>query len=86
MKRRIYDIEKSYLKTQYSGVDNERTLAALRAENASLVKELDRLKSSTSIANNSAKRENELEIKLRTANARIQELESQLRTAELKLK
>jgi hypothetical protein len=86
LKRRIYDIEKSYLKTQYSGVDNERTLAALRAENASLVKELDRLKSSTSIANNSAKRENELEIKLRTANARIQELESQLRTAELKLK
>ena len=40
MKRRIYDIEKSNIKTQYSGVDNERTLAALRAENASLVKEL----------------------------------------------
>jgi len=60
LKRRIYDIEKSHLKTEFSGVDNTRTLAALRAENASLVKELDRLKSTTSAANNSANREKEL--------------------------
>ena len=84
--KRIFTMERSNLKTEYSGVDAERTLSTLRSENASLVQEIDRLRSTASISNNSANREKELELKLRTANARIQELESQLRTAELKLK
>lgn len=86
LKRRIFDIERNYLKREFTGVDNERTLNNLRIENENLIKEIDRIKSSASTANNSANREKELELKLRTANARIQELESQLRTAELKLK
>lgn len=84
--KRIFTLERSNLKTEYSGVDTERTLATLRSENVSLVQEIDRLRSTASIASNSANREKELELKLRTANARIQELESQLRTAELRLK
>jgi hypothetical protein len=86
LRSRIVDIEKANLKVEYSGVDTDRTLATLRAENANLVKEIDRLRSSASVSTNSANREKELELKLRTANARIQELESQLRTAELKLR
>lgn len=86
LKRRIFDIERSYIKREFSGVDNERTLNNLRVENENLIREIDRIKSSASTSTNSANREKELELKLRTANARIQELESQLRTAELKLK
>lgn len=67
-------MERSNLKAEYSGVDAERTLNTLRNENANLVQEIDRLRSTASIANNSANREKELELKLRTANARIQEL------------
>jgi hypothetical protein len=86
LKKRLFEIESANLKTEYSGIDTERTIASLRSENESLVREVDRLKSTASIASNSANREKELELKLRTANARIQELESQLRTSELKLK
>jgi len=72
LKQRIANIEKSNLKVEYSGVDNERTLITLKTENANLVKEIDRLRSSASLVSNSAAREKELELKLRTANARIQ--------------
>ena len=71
-KQRIVDIEKSNLKVEFSGVDTERTLITLKTENANLVKEIDRLRSSASLVSNSAGREKELELKLRTANARIQ--------------
>lgn len=38
LKKRIYDIEKVSVKSTYSGVDNERTIMALKSENAALVK------------------------------------------------
>jgi len=56
LKSRIIDIEKSHIRTEYSGVDNQRTLTTLRAENALLVKELDKLKSLASLATNSGHR------------------------------
>jgi hypothetical protein len=86
LKGRLFDFERASLKTEYSGVDSDRTLQTLRAENANLVREVDRLKSSASTTSNSNNREKELEMKLKTANSRIQELESQLRTAELQLR
>ena len=83
LKGRIIDIEKSNIRTEYSGVDHERTLNTMRGENANLVKEIDRLRSQASLSSSSAK-EKELEIKLRTANSRVQELESEIRTVQLR--
>jgi hypothetical protein len=51
-----------------------------------IAKELDRIKSSASIATNSANREKELELKLRTTNAEYRSWSPQLRTAELRVK
>lgn len=87
LRTRLIDTEKRHIHTEFSGVDAERTIAALRRENETLVKTIDGYKSSATTATGSASgRERELELKLKTANSRIQELESQLRSAELQLK
>ena len=87
LRTRLIDTEKKHIHTEFSGVDAERTIAALRRENETLVKTIDGYKSSATTATGSASGEvRELQLKLKTANSRIQELESQLRSAELQLK
>ena len=87
LRSKIVEIEKRAVSTEFSGVDSERTIASLRAENAKLSQEIDRLKTTAStVTSGSSTQVRELELKLKTANSRIQELESQLRTAELQLK
>lgn len=87
LRTRFVDLEKKSVRGDYGNVDNERTIQSLRAENASLAKELDRLKANLSnISSGNSGKEKELEMKLKTANSRIQELESQLRTADIQLK
>ena len=73
MKDKLINSEKASLVREYSGVDAERTIAALRAENADLSRQIDQLRSSSSnsASSNDAK-VRELELKLKTANSRIQ--------------
>jgi hypothetical protein len=42
----MFESEKRFSSKEYSGVDSERTIQSLRFENASLVKEIERLKAS----------------------------------------
>jgi len=87
LKTRLIDTEKKAISVEFSGVDAERTIAALRQENAAFAQQIDNLKSSVSQSGASSdSRVRELELKLKTANSRIQELESQLRSSELQLK
>lgn len=73
LKDKLINSEKASLVREYSGVDAERTIAALRAENADLSRQIDQLRSSSSnsASSNDAK-VRELELKLKTANSRIQ--------------
>lgn len=80
LKQRLIEVEKSSIAKEYSGVNSERTLQALRAENSDLARQIDQLKTKASQSGSSD------DLKLKTANARIQELESQLRTSELQLR
>jgi hypothetical protein len=90
LKTRLVDNEKRHIHTEFVEVDAKRTIDSLRQENAELSRTIDQLRSSSSQAvassTSSGNRERELELKLKTANSRIQELESQLRSAELQLK
>ena len=87
LKTRLVDNEKKAVSSQYSGVDSERTIAALRKENADLSKQIDNYKTQLSqTGGQSDTRYREVELKLKAANSRIQELESQVRSLELQLK
>jgi len=86
LKTRLIDVEKKAISNEFSGVDAERTIRALRVQNEALTQQIDQLRSSASIGASDAGRVRELELKLKTANSRIQELESQLRSSELQLK
>ena len=48
LKTRLVDNEKKAVSSQYSGVDSERTIAALRKENADLSKQIDNYKTQLS--------------------------------------
>lgn len=75
LKGRLIELEKSGISKEYSGVDSQRTIDSLRRENGELSREIDRLKTQLSQAGNSSSgNQRELEIKLKTANSRIQEL------------
>ena len=87
LKTRLIENEKKAVSSQYSGVDSERTIAALRKENADLSKQIDNYKTQLSqTGGQSDTRYREVELKLKAANSRIQELESQVRSLELQLK
>ena len=87
LKTRLIETEKKSISRDFSGVDSERTIASLRAENNALSKQIDQLKTSSSQSVVGAEsRAREFELKLKTANSRIQELESQNRSLELQLK
>jgi hypothetical protein len=87
LRTRLIDTEKRAISKDFSGVDSERTISALRAENNALSKQVDQLKTQSSQVGGTADaKARELELKLKTANSRIQELESQNRSLELQLK
>ena len=87
LKTRLIENEKLAVSNQFSGVDSERTIAALRRENADLSKQIDNYKTQLSqTGGQSDTRYREVELKLKAANSRIQELESQVRSLELQLK
>lgn len=48
LRTRLIDVEKRAVNTEFSGVDSERTIAGLRAENNRLSAEIDRLRSQAS--------------------------------------
>ena len=75
LRSKIVEMEKRTICTEYSGVDAERSMAALRSENDKLTKEIEFLKTSASkMTTGSNVQARELELKLKTANSRIQEL------------
>ncbi len=82
LRQKITDIEKSHLKREFSGVNQDRTVSALRQENQDLARQIDQLRSASSTSGNNR----ELETKLRTEQTKVQELQSKLRTAELEVK
>jgi hypothetical protein len=47
LKTRLIDTEKRAVSRDFSGVDAERTIASLKAENASLTRQIDQLRSSS---------------------------------------
>lgn len=78
-KGKLIEFEKNGLQQQYSSVNHERTISSLRQQNNELAQQIDSIKQLGSQSTGD-------DIKLKTANAKIQELESQLRTSELQLR
>jgi len=79
LRTRLIDTEKRITHNEFSGVDSERTISSLRKENADLTRQIDTLRSQGSVnasttSNNNNSQVRELELKLKTANSRIQEL------------
>lgn len=66
LKGRLIEVEKSSITKEFSGVDSERTIQALKAENGELAKQIDSLMSKFSQSGSGD------DLKLKTANARIQ--------------
>ena len=54
LKTRLIDTEKRVVSHDFSGVDDERTIASLKAENSSLTRQIDQLRSSSSATGTSS--------------------------------
>jgi cell division protein FtsB len=54
LKTRLIDTEKRVVSHDFSGVDAERTIASLKAENSSLTRQIDQLRSSSSATGTSS--------------------------------
>ena len=73
LRTRLIDTEKRAISKDFSGVDSERTISALRAENNALSKQVDQLKTQSSQVGGTADaKARELKLKLKTTNSIIQ--------------